>query len=113
MTSEPASLTFGGTATTLLRLGAFTVLTDPNFLHRGQRAYLGYGMWSKRRTEPALSIPELPPLDGWVPPHLPGAPFHRVARHGLPHDLPVVTTRPAERKLRKWKFSAALGLDTW
>lgn len=47
------SLTFGGTATTLLRLGAFTVLTDPNFLHRGQRAYLGKGLWSRRLTEPA------------------------------------------------------------
>jgi hypothetical protein len=30
-----------GTATTIVRLGSFTVLTDPNFLHRGQRAYLG------------------------------------------------------------------------
>ncbi len=26
------SLTFIGTATTLMRVGAFTVLTDPNFL---------------------------------------------------------------------------------
>ena len=29
------SLTFVGTATTVLRLGGFTILTDPNFLHRG------------------------------------------------------------------------------
>ena len=42
------SLTFIGTATTVLRLGSFTLLTDPNFLHRGQRAYLGKGLWSKR-----------------------------------------------------------------
>jgi hypothetical protein len=28
------SLTFIGTATTLIRLGGFTLLTDPNFLHR-------------------------------------------------------------------------------
>jgi hypothetical protein len=34
-------ITFIGTATTIVRLGSFTVLTDPNFLHRGQRAYLG------------------------------------------------------------------------
>ena len=40
-----AGLTFVGNATTLLRLGAFTVLTDPNFLRRGQRAYLGKGLW--------------------------------------------------------------------
>jgi len=35
------SLSFIGTATTLLRLGPFKILTAPNFLHRGQRAYLG------------------------------------------------------------------------
>ncbi len=29
------TLTFIGTATTVLRLGEFTLLTDPNFLHRG------------------------------------------------------------------------------
>jgi L-ascorbate metabolism protein UlaG (beta-lactamase superfamily) len=54
-------LTFVGTATTVLRLGGFTLLTDPNFLHRGQRAYLGYGLTSKRLTEPALQPDELPP----------------------------------------------------
>jgi hypothetical protein len=37
-------VTFIGTATTLLRLGPFTLLTDPNFLHRGQHAKLGYGL---------------------------------------------------------------------
>ena len=42
------TLTFVGTATTVLRLGSFTLLTDPNFLHRGQRAYLGKGLWTKR-----------------------------------------------------------------
>jgi len=44
VTSEDCSLTFIGTATTVLRLGDFTLLTDPNFLHKGQRVYLGYGL---------------------------------------------------------------------
>lgn len=113
MPSPDASATFIGTATVLLRLGGFTLLTDPNFLHAGQRAYLGYGMWSKRRTDPALTIDELPPLDGVVLSHLHGDHFDRVARHGLPRDLPVVTTPPAQRRLRKWHFTAAVGLDTW
>ena len=52
--ADDVTLTFGGNATTLLRLGPFTLLTDPNFLHRGQRAYLGKGLWTKRLTEPAL-----------------------------------------------------------
>jgi L-ascorbate metabolism protein UlaG (beta-lactamase superfamily) len=108
-----ASVTFVGNATVLLRLGAFTLLTDPNFLHAGQRAYLGYGMWSKRRVDPALTIEQLPPLDGVVLSHLHGDHFDRVARRGLPRDLPIVTTRPAQRRLHKWRFSAAVGLSTW
>jgi len=35
------SLTFIGNATVLLRIGSFTLLTDPNFIRKGQRAYLG------------------------------------------------------------------------
>jgi L-ascorbate metabolism protein UlaG (beta-lactamase superfamily) len=37
------SLTFIGTATTLISYGGFTLLTDPNFLHRGQRGLPGQG----------------------------------------------------------------------
>jgi L-ascorbate metabolism protein UlaG (beta-lactamase superfamily) len=108
-----SSATFVGNATVLLRLGTFTLLTDPNFLHRGQRAYLGYGMWSKRRTDPALTIGQLPHVDGVVLSHLHGDHFDRVARKGLPRDVPIVTTRPAGRTLRKWRFSAVVGLATW
>ena len=46
-----ATLTFVGTATTVLRLGPFTLLTDPNFVRKGQRVHLGYGLTSKRRTD--------------------------------------------------------------
>ena len=56
------TISFIGTATTLIRLGSFTLLTDPNFLHRGQRAYLGKGLWSRRLTDPALSPDALPVL---------------------------------------------------
>jgi L-ascorbate metabolism protein UlaG (beta-lactamase superfamily) len=107
------SATFIGTATVLLRMGAFTVLTDPNFLHAGQRAYLGYGMWTKRRTDPAIEIAQLPDLDGIVLSHLHGDHFDRIARYGLPRHVPVVTTNEAARKLRKWRFDTAIGLPTW
>jgi hypothetical protein len=59
------TLVFIGTATTLIRYGELTLLTDPNFLHRGQRAYLGYGLTAKRLTEPALTMGQLPPLERW------------------------------------------------
>ena len=106
------SLTFVGTATTLIRLGRFTVLTDPNFLHRGQRAYLGKGLWSRRLSEPALRVDELPRLDCVVLSHLHGDHFDRVARRGLVRTQPVLTTRQAARRLRAWGFEAR-GLDTW
>jgi L-ascorbate metabolism protein UlaG (beta-lactamase superfamily) len=107
------SATFIGNATVLLRLGAFTLLTDPNFLHRGQRAYLGNGLWSRRLTEPALGPGELPPLDGIVLSHLHGDHFDRVARQRLPRNIPVLTTIPAARRLRRWRFDDAVGLSPW
>lgn len=107
-----ASLTFVGTATTLLRLGAFTVLTDPNFLHRGQRVHLGYGLWSRRRTEPALTPSRLPRLDAVVLSHLHGDHFDRVAKRELSREPPVITTGHAARRLRRWGFDGT-GLDTW
>jgi L-ascorbate metabolism protein UlaG (beta-lactamase superfamily) len=110
---ERCSLQFIGTATMLLRLGGFTVLTDPNFLHRGQRAYLGYGLTSKRRTEPALHPHNLPPLDAIVLSHIHGDHWDRVARHNLPRTLPVFTTPRAARSLVRQGFRAAEGMPTW
>jgi L-ascorbate metabolism protein UlaG (beta-lactamase superfamily) len=107
------SLTFLGTATVLVQYGGFTVLTDPNFLHRGQLAYLGKGLVSRRRTQPALDIADLPPLDAVVLSHLHGDHFDRVARRGLAKDVPVLTTRAAARKLRTWGFANAVALSTW
>lgn len=109
----PASATFVGNATTVLRIGDFTLLTDPNFLHAGQRAYLGYGLWTRRRLDPALTIPELPSLDAVLLSHLHGDHFDRVARRGLPRHLTVVTTPAAQLRLRRWGFRAATGLRTW
>jgi L-ascorbate metabolism protein UlaG (beta-lactamase superfamily) len=106
------SLTFIGNATTLLRIGTFTVLTDPNFLHRGQRAYLGKGLWSRRVREPALQPADLPSLDLVVVSHLHGDHFDRVARADLSREQPVVTTPKAAKRLRSWDFEAH-GLETW
>ncbi|WP_213454534.1 MBL fold metallo-hydrolase [Rhizomonospora bruguierae] len=107
------TVTFIGTATTLLRLGPFTLLTDPNFLHAGQRVHLGYGLMSKRRTEPALDITQLPPLDAVVLSHLHGDHFDRVASGRLARGLPIVTTPQAARRLRRRGFFALRPLNTW
>lgn len=110
--AENDSLEFVGTATTVIRLGGFTILTDPNFLHRGQRAYLGRGLWSRRLTEPSMQPADLPPLDAVVLSHLHGDHFDRVARRELTREPPVLTTPSAAARLRGWQFGA-LGLETW
>ncbi|WP_369054100.1 MBL fold metallo-hydrolase [Kineococcus terrestris] len=117
-TTPPApgtlELTFVGTATVLLRWGSLTLLTDPNFLHRGQRAWLGRGLVSRRLTDPALRVDELPPLDGVVLSHLHGDHFDRVARRGLDRSVPVVTTPHAQRRLAGLHgFRDVTGLRTW
>uniref|UniRef100_UPI0035142360 MBL fold metallo-hydrolase n=1 Tax=Streptomyces calvus TaxID=67282 RepID=UPI0035142360 len=120
MTGTPAEGTaeilFIGNATLLIRYGELTLLTDPNFLHRGQFAHLGYGLVSRRRTEPALDVTELPheELDAVVLSHLHGDHFDRVARRGLDRGLPFVTTPHAGRLLKGlYGFRHATGLRTW
>jgi L-ascorbate metabolism protein UlaG (beta-lactamase superfamily) len=108
------SITWVGNATVLLELGPFTVLTDPNFLHAGQRAHLGYGLTATRVKEPALQPEDLPPLDAVVLSHLHGDHWDRVATRRLDRDLPVLTTPHAARRLQGLHgFSRAVGLRTW
>ncbi len=108
-----ARLTFIGTATTLLQVGGLNILTDPNFLHRGDRAYVGLGISTKRRTEPARTIGQLPKLDFIVLSHHHGDHFDRIAARDLDHDLQIVTEPHAARKLRSQGFRRPLALDTW
>ncbi|MEA5365245.1 MBL fold metallo-hydrolase [Amycolatopsis sp., V23-08] len=107
------SLTFVGTATVVLRLGPFTLLTDPNFLHRGQWSYFGQGLFSRRRTEPALQPADLPPLTAVVLSHLHGDHFDRIAARELPRDVPIVTTAHAAGWLQRKGFHAPLPLAMW
>jgi len=107
------SLFFVGTATILLRYAGFIVLTDPNFLHRGDHVHLGYGVQAVRLTQPALEIDELPPLDLVVLSHMHEDHFDRVVAQKLNKDLPIVTTPQAAATLRKMKFRHPYPLKTW
>jgi L-ascorbate metabolism protein UlaG (beta-lactamase superfamily) len=107
------SIFFVGTATVVIRYAGFTVLTDPNFLHAGDHVHLGYGLTSRRVTNPAVEIDDLPPLDFVLLSHLHGDHFDRVAERRLNRATPIVSTRHATRYLKRKGFTSAHALRTW
>jgi L-ascorbate metabolism protein UlaG (beta-lactamase superfamily) len=110
---DQPGVTFIGNATTVIQYGGFTLLTDPNFLRRGQRVHLGYGLVSKRRADPALSIADLPELDSVILSHLHEDHWDRVTDRELDQRLPVLTTEAAATALRSRGFGAAEAVPTW
>jgi len=106
-------LEFVGTATVLLQFGGYTILTDPNFLHQGEHAYLGMGLRSRRLTQPSRDETNLPPIDLVVLSHHHGDHFDRRAADGLDKALPIVTEPHAARKLRSQGFTRPIPLTTW
>ena len=87
---ESGSIFFVGTATVIIRYAGFTILTDPNFLHKGDHVHLGYGLTSERLTNPAIDIEELPPLDLCVLSHMHEDHFDRLVEEKLDKALPIV-----------------------
>jgi L-ascorbate metabolism protein UlaG (beta-lactamase superfamily) len=110
---DRGSIFFIGTATVIIRYAGFTILTDPNFLHRGDHAHLGYGLHTTRVTNPAIEMDELPPLDLVVLSHMHEDHFDRVVAQKLDKTLPIVTTRQAAKVLKKLGFSLPYALKTW
>ena len=107
------SIYFIGTATVLIRYAGFTILTDPNFLHRGEHAYLGYGLRSQRVTDPAIPLQALPPFDLVLLSHLHEDHFDRRVEAGLDKRTKIVTTPHAATSLQGKGFVASTGLSTW
>ncbi|QSX00109.1 MBL fold metallo-hydrolase [Haloterrigena alkaliphila] len=110
---EHGSIFFVGTATVILEYAGFTILTDPNFLHSADHVHLGYGIKSRRRTDPALEIEDLPPIDFVLLSHYHGDHFDRVAEAKLDKDLPIVTTPHAASELADKGFRETRPLETW
>lgn len=111
--SDRASITFIGTATVLLQWAGMNLLTDPNFLHKGERALLGYGLRTPRLTDPALPMEALPPLDAVLLSHYHGDHFDQVVEQRLDKRMPIVTTAHAAAQLRERGFEATEALRTW
>jgi L-ascorbate metabolism protein UlaG (beta-lactamase superfamily) len=107
------SLQFVGTATVIIRFQGMTILTDPNFLHKGDHVHLGYGLTSERLTNPAINLEDLPPIDFVVLSHMHEDHFDRLVQEKLDHNIPIITTKAAAQNLSKIGFKRTIGLDAW
>lgn len=114
---EPDSFTgtirFIGNATVIIKYAGLTILTDPNFLHKGQQISLGYGLTSRRQTDPAIKLEGLPPIDLIVLSHLHEDHFDELVQHNLDRNIPIATTDDAAKKLRKLGFKTVYPLKKW
>ena len=106
-------LFFVGNATVLLRLAGLTILTDPNFVPAGTDVPLGYGLSTRRLTNPAMAIEDLPPLDAVLLSHFHGDHFDQLAEERLDKLVPIVTTPQAADMLGDRGFMNTLPLETW
>jgi L-ascorbate metabolism protein UlaG (beta-lactamase superfamily) len=107
------SIFFVGTATVILRYAGFTILTDPNFLHAGDHVHLGYGLTSKRLTNPAIELEDLPPIDFIVLSHYHGDHFDHIVEERLQKDIPIISNEHATSELKDKGFTSLITLDTW
>jgi L-ascorbate metabolism protein UlaG (beta-lactamase superfamily) len=112
-TYDHGSIFFVGTATVILRYAGFTVLTDPNFLHKGDHVHLGYGLTAKRLANPAIELEALPPIDFVLLSHLHEDHFDRLVLQRLDRALPIITTVKAARALARHGFGHTIGLAPW
>ena len=111
--NSQGTVQFIGTATVLIRYQGFTILTDPNFLHKGDHVHLGYGLSSERKTNPAIGFDQLPPIDLVVLSHFHGDHFDQLVQKRLDRAVPIVSTRQAADSLRKLGFKRVTGLSPW
>jgi L-ascorbate metabolism protein UlaG (beta-lactamase superfamily) len=111
--SQEASVQFIGTATVLVRYQGLTILTDPNFLHKGEHVHLGYGLTAQRLTNPAIDLEKLPPIDLVVLSHMHEDHFDKLVQEKLDKNTPIATTQSAARALRQLGFKRAMGMDYW
>ena len=104
---------FIGNATLLIRYGPLTILTDPNFVHRGAEIPLGFGLTATRTTDPALDAEQVPQPDLVILSHDHGDHFDAVAADWLDDAVPILTAPGAVGGLQERGFADVRPLGTW
>ncbi|VXA93118.1 MBL fold metallo-hydrolase [Massilia sp. 9I] len=111
--ASTGTVQFIGTATVIIRYQGFTILTDPNFLHKGEHVHLGYGLTSERKTNPAIKFEDLPPIDLVVLSHYHGDHFDQLVEEKLNRATPIITPKEASERLKRLGFTRTYGLSSW
>lgn len=104
---------FIGNATLLIREAGFTILTDPNFIHAGEKVPLGGGMSATRITDPALEFEDLPPIDFVLLSHFHADHFDQLVEERLDRKTLIVTNSDAAEKLGDRGFTNVHVLAEW
>jgi L-ascorbate metabolism protein UlaG (beta-lactamase superfamily) len=111
--AQTGTVQFIGTATVLIRYQGLTILTDPNFLHKGDHVHLGYGLTSERQTNPAIEFDKLPPIDLVILSHMHDDHFDKLVQERLNRNTPIVSTREASEALKRLGFQQRFALSDW
>ena len=111
--AQTGTVQFIGTATVLIRYQGLTILTDPNFLHKGDHVHLGYGLTSQRQTNPAIEFDQLPPIDLVILSHMHDEHFDNLVQDRLNRNTPIVSTREASEALKRLGFKQRFALSDW
>lgn len=107
------AVVFAGNATLVLKVGPFTILTDPNFVPRGETVELIYGADAVRLTDPLPAFDNLPFIDFLIVSHSHEDHFDRIARERIDKEKPILTSKDAAGELRKDGFRNVIGLEPW
>lgn len=70
----------------------YSLTTQPNFLHAGDHVHLGPGVYSKRKTNPAVDLHQLPRIDVVLLSHYHADHFDQHVEESLRRDLPIIST---------------------
>jgi L-ascorbate metabolism protein UlaG (beta-lactamase superfamily) len=97
----------------VIRYAGFTILTDPNFLHKGEHVHIGYGLHAQRLTDPAVELHQLPPIDLVLLSHYHEDHFDKEVERRLDRTIPIVTSNDAAGHLREHGFRSVHGLGKW
>ena len=94
-----ASIYFVGNATVIIEWNGFRILTDPNFIHKGDQVHLGPGVNATRETNPAVDLENLPPIDLILLSHYHEDHFDRFVEASLHRAVPIISTEHAKSNL--------------